>query len=512
MLLPAIAQNAGGLGQNTPSLSQSTGGLSQNTTGLSQNTRSSSRIAGGLSQNPGGLSQNTSGFSQNTLAPATAQNPASALNNGSLSMTLGVDQRFVAGDNLALSTPSDGSSAFSETRMSFDLSRITSTDQLDFVFGGAFRVGNVPTNVPTDFVNPFVGIDYSRIGGNALFSFGVDFQETDVAFNRSLSSYTDQNGRLVLPPDFGNFGTSGTRQVYGFNTSFQTGINDPFGIIFDADYIATSYQNSTSSDFEDFGLGASAVFRPNQITDLFIDYDYRRFIDDGPGNLDSVTNSISLRGVRSVSQTTDVTASYGISDVETEDFGITTSQSNPIASIGMTRQMANGTADVLLDITNSRDGRRATLVYGRSLTLPVDTISYSLGVTDGEGFGANVIGGLNWQRVLPTGRVFANINRDITTNNRDEERLATTVSLGYQHDFTTVSSVLLNVRYGESDFDNTTSDTTRSEVNATYRHTLTKDWNLDTGISYRIRNEQFIDSEDSTSLFLSLNRNFDWLR
>jgi hypothetical protein len=35
---------------------------------------------------------------------------------------------------------------------------------------------------------------------------------------------------------------------------------------------------------------------------------------------------------------------------------------------------------------------------------------------------------------------------------------------------------------------------------------------MDTGIRYRVRNEQIGDTRDSTSLYLSLNRQFDWLR
>lgn len=427
-------------------------------------------------------------------------------------MTLGVDQRFVAGDNLSLATPSQGDSTFSATTLQFDLSKITSTDRLDFSFGGSLRAGDVPTDVATGFVNPNIGLDYSRIGANAMFSFSVEFEETDVSFDRSLSDYEDGDGRIVLPTDFGDFGDTGTRQAYGFDTSFETGLNDPFGFAFDANYSSTTYQDSTSSDFEDFGVGASAVFRPGQITSLYLDYDYRRFIEDSASDLDSRTNSISLRGVRSLSEVTELTASFGFSDVETEEFGVTSSESNPIASIGLAREMVNGSSNVLLDVTNSRFGRRVTLVFSRDMELPLDSLSYTLGVTNGEDFGSNVIGSLGWRRDLVTGSIFAEFNRDITTNDDDEERLGTTISLGYEHVFTELSSVLLNARYADTSFDNASSDVSEGELSATYRRTLTRDWNLDTGISYRVRDEQSLDSVDSTSVFLSLNRNFDWLR
>jgi hypothetical protein len=438
--------------------------------------------------------------------------PAQAQDNGSLKMTLGVDQRFEAGNNLALRDPPDGDSAFSLTKLRFGLSKITTADRLDFFAGGALRLGKVPLDVSTGFVDPNIGLDYTRNSANALFSIGANYRESDVSFNRSLTDFENEDGVIVLPPDFADIADFGTRQVYRFDTSLQSGLNDPFGFEFDANYYGTEYRDSPNTDFENLGVGASAVFRPGQITTGYIDYDYRRFLRDDAANYDSTTNSISLRGVRSLSETTEFTASFGYSDVETEEFGATSSESNPIGSLGLARQMANGSADALLDVTNSRFGRRVTLVFGRDLDFAVDSLSYSLGVTNGEGFGTNVIGGLNWQRVLPTGRVFARVNRDIQTNNLDEERLITTVALGYEHAFTELSSVLLNASYGNSDFDNTTSDSNQGELSATYRHALTRDWNMDTGIRYRVRNEQIGDTRDSTSLYLSLNRQFDWLR
>ncbi len=438
--------------------------------------------------------------------------PALAQDSGSLRMTLGVDQRFEAGNNLSLRDPPDGDSAFSSTKLRFGLSKTTTTDRLDFFAGGALRLGDVPIDVSTGFVDPNIGLDYSRIGANALFSIGAGYRESDVSFNQSLTDFENEDGVIVLPPDFADVVDFGTRQVYRFDTSLQSGLNDPFGFEFDANYYGTEYRDSPNTDFENLGVGASAVFRPGQITTGYIDYDYRRFLRDDAANYDSTTNSISLRGVRSLSETTEFTASFGYSDVETEEFGVTSSESNPIGSLGLVRQMANGSADALLDVTNSRFGRRVTLVFGRDLDFAVDSLSYSLGVTNGEGFGTNVIGGLNWQRVLPTGRVFARVNRDIQTNNLDEERLITTVALGYEHAFTELSSILLNASYGNSDFDNTTSDTNQGELSATYRHALTRDWNMDTGIRYRVRDEQIGDTRDSTSLYLSLNRQFDWLR
>ena len=437
--------------------------------------------------------------------------PAKAQDNGSLKMRLGFDQRFEVGDNLSLRSPPEGSSAYSRTGLRFDLSKITTTDRLDFNVGGALRLGNVPIDVSTGLVDPNIGLGYSRVGKNALFSIGANYRESDVSFDRSLNDFENEDGVIILPPDFEDLNGFGTRQVYRFDTSFQSGLNDPFGFEFDANYYGTEYRDSPNSDFENLGVGASAVLRPGEITTGYIDYDYRRFLRDDSSNYDSITNEISLRGVRSLSETTEFTASFGYSDVETEEFGVTTSESNPIWSIGLVRQMANGSADALLDATNSRFGQRFTLVFGRDMDFAFDSLGYSIGVTDGDNFGANVIGGINWQRVLPTGRVFARVNRNVTGNNRDEERLVTTVALGYEHVFTELSSVLLDASYGNSDSDSSgTSVTNQGQLSATYRHALTRDWNMDTGIRYRVRDDP--NTRTSTSLYLSLNRQFDWLR
>ncbi len=156
--------------------------------------------------------------------------PALAQDSGSLRMTLGVDQRFEAGDNLSFRDPPDGDSAFSSTKLRFGLSKTTTTDRLDFFAGGALRLGDVPIDVSTGFVDPNIGLDYSRIGANALFSIGAGYRESDVSFNQSLTDFENEDGVIVLPPDFADVVDFGTRQVYRFDTSLQSGLNDPFCI------------------------------------------------------------------------------------------------------------------------------------------------------------------------------------------------------------------------------------------------------------------------------------------
>lgn len=443
------------------------------------------------------------------LVPATAQDL------GGLQMTLGVEQRFEAGDNLSLEVPSTGSSAVATTKLNFTALTETRTQKLKFVLGGALRGGDVADDVATGFVDPRIGLGYSRTGANALLSFGASYRESDVSFNRSLSDFENEDGDIELPEDFENLNEFGTRHTTRANVRVETGLHAPVGFVFYADGANTTYSDtsatSTLDDYYRAAAGATVLFRFSEITTAFIDAKYDRYTSENAANEDRRTTSISVGADHAISSTTQLIASLGYSKTDTEEFGLTDTQEGVIGGLDWVRQLANGSVNSSLDVEQNQNGRRSTLLFGRMMNLPLGSLSYDIGVTESDSFDPNVVGGLRWQQELPTGDMFARVDRRIATNSDDDERLLTTVAVGYSYDITQLSSIDFNASFGASEFDNA-NDVERTDFSVSYSHEIARDWRLNAGVRYRIRDEQTVGTAESQSVFVSLRRDFDLLR
>lgn len=441
--------------------------------------------------------------------------PALAQDLGGLRMTFGVDQRFDVGDNLSLDVPSAGSSAVSTTFLTFDALSETRTQTLAFSLGGALRGGNVEDGVETGFVEPSIGLSYERRGANASGFIGANYRESDISFLRQLSEFENEDGVIELPEDFESLNGTGIRQTSRLNARLETGLTDPIGFVFFANATDVTYANlsatSTLDDYQRAAAGATVLFRFSPVSTVFVDASYDSFMSEDAASTDRNTTSLSVGAEHQISATTQVVASLGYSRTDTDEFGITTTEEGVIGSVLWEREMTSGTVMTSFDVTQNQNGRRATLLFGQMLEQPLGSLSYDIGVTDSDRFDANIVGGLNWLRDVPTGNVFARIDRRVTSNSEDNERLFTTVALGYLHDINSVSSITFDASYGASDFDNS-NDVVRKDLTVSYNRNLTQDWILSTGASYQIRDEDTVGKADSQSIFLSLRRDFDLLR
>ena len=97
----------------------------------------------------------------------------------------------------------------------------------------------------------------------------------------------------------------------------------------------------------------------------------------------------------------------------------------------------------------------------------------------------------------------------MTTTSEDETDLSTLVVLNYEQSINDVSGFGLTASYGQTDGIGTSNSTTRTGISATYRHALTADWGLNTGVSYRTLDDNG-GNASSPSVFLNIGRRFDF--
>lgn len=443
--------------------------------------------------------------------------PALADEDQGITMTLGVEQRFEAGDNLALERPEEGSTALSTTSLTFGLLTETQNQSLSLTAGAKLREGSLPSNsdLDTGIVDPSLQLRYRREAANAEISVDGSYRQSDISFTPAVSDFTDDAGDIVLPEDFDELQGSGTRTNYNLNARLVTGRDAPLGFVFEANTSGISYdqQTATLEDTFRYGASARANLRFNGVTTGFASYAFDHYETDDPQDTERDTHLFEVGVVREVSERATVEAAIGFADIdESVLFGVENDTTGATGRILLTYLMPDGVLTASYSTTQDQNGARHNVRVGRSLEFPRGLLSASIGATQKESGDPDLIGSLRYIHELPTGSFLVSVNRDVSVDSEDDERITTTAEVSYNHDINSLSSLGLDFSIGSAEGTTNSTETTRADVTASYNRELTEDWTMSTGVSYRVRDQEGSSTSDSTSVFLTLKRDFTLFR
>jgi hypothetical protein len=303
---------------------------------------------------------------------------------------------------------------------------------------------------------------------------------------------------------------TGTRTDYAVSARLETGRTSSIGFALGATYEVTDYQNASDPELDDSTetrADLAIIFHASENTTGLLGLRYRHREDEDPGN-HTIDSLITYAGLDyAVTERLNLAAEVGYVESEVEDFGIVDQTRGPEASIDLTYAMPVGTASALLRVTTDADeGQRETFELGRDLETPANAFSARLGLTHADTTGTDVIGSLRWDHPLPDGALGLNIERRVRFDTDDNESVTSSiVSVNWAKDVNETASVGLNMSYELSD--SPSEKIEQATVGASYNYRLTKDWNLNSGVGYRVRNDADGRSE-SPNLFLSISRDF----
>ena len=118
-----------------------------------------------------------------------------------------------------------------------------------------------------------------------------------------------------------------------------------------------------------------------------------------------------------------------------------------------------------------------------------------------------MIGRLDISKELPDGSIGLGLGRTVSFDEDASETVIGSVfSLSWSKQVNEVSSVNLAASYEVSDAPSERIEL--ATIEAGYRHQLTQDWALDSGIGYEVRNDNDGRAE-SPSVFVALSRSFE---
>lgn len=418
--------------------------------------------------------------------------------DGGLEMVIGLTQRLDVGSNVGLAVPDEGRTTLSTTRLSFGLSSETELSRLSFTASSALLLEDSfdTDGIETDFGRPELTFAFTREVPASIFEVTARYRSDDVdAFDSTLSADD----------------AIGTRTDTGASLRLETGRTSALGFVIGASYDETDYDDTVDPDIYDNTIARAnveAILRFSELVTGRVGLAFSHGEEDNLPQTVTDTTTLTAGLDYTVSERLRLAASLGITEIDTEEFGVTGTTRGPVGRLGFVYGMSNGTLSGDLSVSRSADeDTRTTLAFGREMTFPAATLSARVGATHTDAAGTDIIGLIAWNQELPDGELGVRVERSVGFDDSDDEAVVNSIAaVDWSMDVNAVSSVALDFSYEVSD-----SPTERVEetgFGATYNYSLTADWGLASGLRYVVRDD--VDGRaDSPSVFVAISRDFE---
>ncbi len=440
---------------------------------------------------------------------------AQEVDPGGRVMTFGLTERIESGQNLGLEVPEEGSGTIASTILSFGLSDETRTQRFSLDATTALRFTNLPEQESEiDFGDAILELEYDREAANAGLNLSADFLRYDIGFQRSLLTFTDDEGVILLPRDFDDLTGTGIRNEYLVSGRIDFGRENLVGYNLEVAANGIDYSDASNPDLfasDEVAARAGVTFDLSPRTRAAIDLTAIYYEDESEGQTDRDTEEIAFRIEHELSPRARLEGSLGFIDIDERDqvegdILVT----GPVGDIGWQYDVSNGDVSAEFVVLRDTPGRLNTLTFGRSVDIPDGAFSADVGVardSDGE---VDFIGALAYAYEFGAHEAFARINRGIGVTDSREYRPETVADLGVVFGISAVSQLGFRATYALAEGTASDPRVARFDLDAVYSRRLTQDWNFNTGVSYRSRDEEGVGRANSPLVFVALGRDFLW--
>lgn len=433
-------------------------------------------------------------------------------------LTFDIEQRLESTDNLALDLVSAGTTTSATTQLSFGLTSATRTQQFALHGGAALRLVNRPGSATDTLIDdPNLRLSYARQGAHSALEFSASYRRSELDFLNAFENIINDDGEIELPGDFGDLTSTGIRESYGANASLEIGSDAPFGVTFSLGLSGLNYTAITDPDLYDnetVTYGVAARLRFSAITEGTVSLKQSEYDAEDTVLTARSTTTLSFGIKHALSKVLDLDALVGHTVVDTNEtvalVTTTTRETGVSGQIGLTYDLPNGSASTKISAKTNQDGTRLGFDIGRKLDLRHGSLSANMGITRLEDQDPELTASLSWLQELPNGRLNARLRRSVSTDSSDSDTLNTAMVLGYSHDLNRISGLNFNLSYAVTDETGPDNQTEQISFSTSYRRALTRDWDINVGYAYQMRDEDTVGRADSQSVFLTLSRSFEW--
>ncbi len=432
--------------------------------------------------------------------PSAEESPSGLL------ATFDVSQRLEYSDNPDLDV--DGTSDFyGRTVLDFGLESVTNIQRFSLNLGTDIEEFREDNPNSFDFTNTFATLSYDRTTRNAFFGADARYRESDTDSTFSDEDF-DQDSSIINQD-------SGTRVSYGFALGGAVGEEGPLGASFDWDYNEIRFRDTDDpglSDSTQNDISGQVDFRINPRITLGLTAGYNNFTTEAVDGTNRKTRRLGLATELELSSVLTVDAE--LSHDRIERTGGTERDDDGISGeIEFTRALPNGTIGLRYasEVFANVDGRRSFLSVSRDMDLPRGALAVSLGVTGTDAVGSDPLVEIDYIYELPAAQLSFGLSQRVVVDEDDNEDINTSLRAAYDQEINSLSSFGISVDFFDrNELGDGNNDGQRLDVELVYRHDLTRDWALESGIAHTFETEDNEENRSRTTLFVGLERSFSF--
>ncbi len=394
-----------------------------------------------------------------------------------------------------------------------DINRATRTQQFNFAVDA--RILEV-SEADSEFgiINPRVRLSYAQQNGQLDFSARYSFAQDDIDGTDVL---IDENAAL----DEDSFvQTTGTRVRHSGSITAEYGAEAPFGARVDVGFTDLSYDNAGDTSLFDNDIWTADLALRFDVTRVFTVNASLGYSTDDRANLlntEQVRRDASLGVAANVNRVTTASATVSFTEIETtvDDGagGRASSTDDGLGfDVGVTIQQRNGESRFAYNRTVDIGGSDDRLTYTRSTDLTkTQTLSYTVGAIKQDD-DLSFLGRINFAQELRNGTISLRASQDGFVTDEGDRAIARRLQASYSTDLTSTSSLSVAASLASLDYNGSADDDGSSaSASVTYRHQLTRDWNVSATARHTVSKDGGVEDTDS-SLALSINRDFTLFR
>ncbi|WP_330629546.1 hypothetical protein RPE78_16390 (plasmid) [Thioclava litoralis] len=417
-------------------------------------------------------------------------------NHSQLGYSLGIE----SGTNLDLRRENDDYESRLNAGLTYDYSRATQSSELHF---GSDLLWRLEDGGETVFL-PKLALDYKTQSARDALSFGLNYTRTEVT-DQSVSY--DETGSVL------DYDGRGQRGVADLKLGYQGGIDSPvsFSVGYrytDLQYYdtqSTSYSNSQRA-YYDLGL----TLTPNASSSYQLALHYDDYNVDNITETERQTSSVSVLTTQRLDAVTTLQFGVGYSDVQTDRITYDERVNGAIFNLGLEREDRLGTYGVMLSSQIEGSGRRQELSASRKRALQNGTLSAMVGLSASDEGDTNWIGALSLSHELPRDKLSLLLRRRVYSNDDNEDVVVTRISAKVSHDLSEVSALNFGLSASTNEQENGT-DSRRIDASVSLSRELARDTQLSAGLSKRYSKDTADRTADSEMLFVTLEKDLDFL-
>lgn len=457
-----------------------------------------------------------------TVTPVTPAT-TTAVPRGGLTFDLGFESRLTFDDNFQLQPNTAGSSAIFDNKLTFDLSSITANQEFRFDGSGVLRYADFPGRTVSGFEDPNLRLRYRIENSNSRLTINGRYRSVDREFLDPFFLADDIATALALGVDPNTLpldSDGGTLTTNFASLLYETGLNAPLGFRIGASHAERDYSNLTVAnprlfDTQTDRVDATVTAKLSPVTVMSFNAGLEQYEARDTEQTERKTVDYSIGITQDINPVMVLDARIGLTKVDTDKVpaNLSSSRSGTNGLLKLTKTVPRGTVFGALDSSVNQNGTQTSLRFGRDLQLPSGNLSASLGLVRTPSGSTNYIAAIAYDHALKSSDITVSLNRDVSTNNVDEDILDTRLTVDYNMQINAVSSLQLTLNYGRSESADSLGGVptqTRTTLRAAYTRELTPDWDMSGGVTLRRKTDSQSGDANSNAVFLSLNRDFSF--